>query len=112
MLAGGKMEDDLVCKFVVKGGEDFGESVDVHGDNLIVKVGSEFLGVSVKKIEKVESNKIYISEFDKKEAESIGKKWIDEKSKPVSLEELKIFGFSDDIKEEVEAESKKEGNGK
>jgi hypothetical protein len=84
----------------------------VHEDNLIVKVGSEFLGISVKKIEKVESDKIYISDFNKKEAENIGKKWIDEKSKPVSLEELKIFGFSEEKKEEVEAEGEKKGNGK
>lgn len=102
------MEDDLVCKYVVKNGENFGESIDIHGDNLIVKVGSEFLAVSIKKIEKVESDKIYISDFDMKEAENLGKKWIDEKSKPVSLEELKLLGFEE--KKEAESESKEAKN--
>jgi len=98
----------LLCKYVVKNGENFGESIDIHGDNLIVKVGSEFLGVSIKKIEKVESDKIYISDFDMKEAENLGKKWIDEKSKPVSLEELKIFGFEEkkEAKSENEVQNK------
>ncbi|HID43776.1 MAG TPA: hypothetical protein EYP30_08420 [Archaeoglobaceae archaeon] len=98
------MDDDLVCKFVVKDGENFGESIDIHGDNIIVKVGSEFLAVSIKKIEKVESDKIYISDFDMKEAENLGKKWIDEKSKPVSFEELKIFGFEERKESGAEAE--------
>ena len=98
----------MLCKYVVKNGENFGESIDIHGDNLIVKVGSEFLGVSIKKIEKVESDKIYISDFDMKEAENLGKKWIDEKSKPVSLEELKIFGFEEkkEAKSENEVQNK------
>lgn len=85
------MEKDLICKYVVKDGKDFGESIDVHDDSLIVKSGSDFFAVSVNSIEKVESDKIYISEFDKNQAKNLGKKWIDEKSKPLSLEELKLF---------------------
>ncbi len=36
---------DLICMYVFKGEESFGESIDVYDDYLIVKVGSEFLGV-------------------------------------------------------------------
>lgn len=97
------MEGELVCKFVMKGDESIGESIDVHNERLIVKVGSDFLAVSVNNIEKVESDKIYVSDFDHKKAEDAGKKWIDEKSKPVSLEELKMFGF-EEPKEEGEEE--------
>ncbi|MFP3947037.1 MAG: DUF5749 family beta-barrel protein, partial [Archaeoglobaceae archaeon] len=96
------MEGDLVCKYVMKGGESIGESIDVHNDRLIVKVGSDFLAVSVNNIEKVESDKIYVSDFDQKNAEDAGKKWIDEKSKPVSLEELKAFGFEEPTDEDEE----------
>ncbi|MFP3909322.1 MAG: DUF5749 family beta-barrel protein [Archaeoglobaceae archaeon] len=96
------MEGDLVCKYVMKGGESIGESIDVHNDRLIVKVGSDFLAVSVNNIEKVESDKIYVSDFDHKNAEDAGKKWIDEKSKPVSLEELKAFGFEEPTDEDEE----------
>lgn len=96
------MEGELVCKYVMKGEESIGESIDVHKDRLIVKVGSDFLAVSVNNIEKVESDKIYVSEFDQKRAEDAGKKWIDEKSKPVSLEELKVFGFEEPKDEEEE----------
>jgi Tfp pilus assembly protein PilP len=100
---------ELVCKFVVRKGEDFGESIDVYKNNLIVKVGSEFIGISLGKIEKVEDEKIYISDFDEKEAEALGRKWMVEKSKPVSFEELKIFKFGDEKEKEtikVEQESK------
>jgi len=85
------MEKDLICKYVVKDGKDFGESIDVHENSLIVKSGSDFFAVSMNNIEKVESDKIFISEFDPKQAKNLGKKWIDEKSKPLSLEELKTF---------------------
>lgn len=91
---------DLICKFVVKNGEQLGESVDVYHDHLIIKIGSEFIGVSVSKIEKVEAEKIHISDFDEKEAEEFGKKWISEKSKPVSVDELKLFGFGETEKDE------------
>lgn len=101
------MEGELVCKFVMKGDESIGESIDVHNERLIVKVGSDFLAVSVNNIEKVESDKIYVSDFDHKKAEDAGKKWINEKSKPVSLEELKMFGF-EEPKEEGEEEGEED----
>lgn len=100
------MEGELVCKYVMKGEESIGESIDVHKDRLIVKVGPDFLAVSVNNIQKVESDKIYVSDFDQKNAADAGKKWIDEKSKPVSLEELKMFGF-----EEPQDEEEEEGEG-
>ncbi len=108
------MEGELVCKYVMKGEESIGESIDVHNDQLIVKVGSEFLGVSVNNIEKVESDKIYVSDFDHEKAENVGKKWVDEKSNPVSMEELKMFGFEEPKEEDeevkVEGEKEREGN--
>lgn len=103
------MEGELVCKYVMKGEESIGESIDVHNDQLIVKAGSDFLGVSVNNIEKVESDKIYVSDFDQKKAEDVGKKWIDEKSKPVSMEELKMFGFEEPNEGDEEGEVE-EGN--
>lgn len=106
------MEGELVCKYVMKGGESIGESIDVHNDRLIIKVGSDFLAVSVNNIQKVESDKIYVSDFDQKKAENAGKKWIDEKSKPVSLEELKAFGFeepTDEDKNKEDGEGEDEG---
>ncbi len=104
------MEGELVCKFVMKGGESIGESIDVHNDRLIVKVGSDFLAVSVNNIERVESDKIYVTEFDHKKAEDAGKKWIDEKSKPVSLEELKMFGFEEPEEEPKDEEGEEPDN--
>jgi hypothetical protein len=95
---------DLVCKFVIRKGENFGESIDVYNDYLIIKIGSEFIGVALSKIEKVEAEKVYISDFDEKEAEELGKKWVNEKSKPISLEELKILVDEDEKGEREEIE--------
>ncbi|GEM_PF-598432 len=110
-LSGEGMQD-LICKFVVKDGEEVGESVDVYHDHLIIKIGSEFIGVSVSKIEKVEAEKIYISDFDEKEAEEFGKKWVSEKSKPVSVDELKLFGFGESEKKEEESNTNQNSEAK
>ncbi|AEA46629.1 DUF5749 family beta-barrel protein [Archaeoglobus veneficus] len=87
---------DLICKYVYKDGKEFGESIDVYKDRLIIKVGTDFFAVSLDRVEKVEGDKVYIKDFDSKEAIEEGKKWIEEKSKPVSLEELKAYGFGEE----------------
>ncbi|RUM33234.1 MAG: hypothetical protein DSY33_05040 [Archaeoglobus sp.] len=89
--------DDLVCKFVYVGGDMFGESIDVHKNMLIVKVKSKFYAVPMKLVKKVEGDKIYIENFDIKRAETEGERWVKEKSKPVSIEELGKYGFGDDM---------------
>jgi hypothetical protein len=96
---------DLICKFVVRNGEQLGESVDVYHDHLIIKIGSEFIGVSVSKIERVEAEKIHISDFDEKEAKEFGKRWVEEKSKPVSVEELNLFGFGESERNDKETKA-------
>jgi len=68
--------------------EKFGESLDVFENHLIIKVREKFIGVPMSKIVRVEEENIYIDSFDESEAEKIGEKWVAEKSKPVSLEEL------------------------
>jgi len=87
---------DLICKYVYRDGKEYGESIDVHENRLIVKVGSNFIAIPLESIEKVDEERIFVGEFDGKEAEEIGKKWMEEKSKPVSLEELKTFGFGEE----------------
>jgi|GEM_PF-685514 hypothetical protein len=87
--------DDLICKFVYVDGEEIGESVDVYKRKLVIKVGGEFLAIPVEKIVKVEGDKIHVFRFDEKSAKRFGQEWVEEKSKPVSIEELKIFGFSE-----------------
>ncbi len=86
---------DLICKYVVKDGKDFGESIDEYGDYLIVKVSADFVAVPKKCIKKVENEYIEIEEFDEEEAKKVGERWMEEKSKPVSLEELKSYGFGE-----------------
>lgn len=95
----------MICKFVFKGDEEIGESIDVYNEHLIVKVEADFIAIPLKNIEKVEDDKILISEFDESEAKKVGEKWVVEKSKPISLEELRGFGFEDF---RVETEDKKE----
>ena len=90
---------DLICMYVFRGEEEFGESIDVYGDYLIVKAGSEFLAVPKNCIKSVDGDKIVVSEFDEEKAVEVGKKWVEEKSKPVSLEELKSYGFGEEQEE-------------
>ncbi len=88
--------DDLVCKYVYVDGKMLGESIDVHRNMLIVKVESRFYAVPVKLVKKVEGDRVHIEKFDRKKAETEGKKWIEEKSRPVSIEELRKYGFGEE----------------
>jgi hypothetical protein len=89
---------DLICKFVYLEEKEVGETIDVYEQRLIVKMGAKFAGIPLKNIEKVDGEKVYISGYDEGEAFEIGEKWEEEKSKPVSMEELKIFGFGEEAK--------------
>ncbi len=84
--------DDLICKYVVKDGKRIGESVDVYENCLIVKVGGEFIAIPKSCIVKVEAENVHVKDFDEKSAKELGEIWVVEKSKPVSLEELKRYG--------------------
>jgi len=89
---------DLICKFVYLGDKEIGETIDIYEERLIVKMGAEFAAIPMKNMEKVEGEKIYITSYNEKDALEVGKKWVDEKSKPVNIEELKIFGFGEESK--------------
>ena len=84
---------DLICKFVIKDGKKIGESIDVYENNLIVKIGSDFIGIPIDCIIEVDKENIKVKDFDTMLAKEVGKKWIEEKSKPVSLEELEKMGL-------------------
>ncbi len=77
--------DDLICKYVIRNGKTIGESIDVFEGFLIVKVGGDFIAIPREKIIKVETERIYVSNFDERTAKEVGERWVVEKSKPMSL---------------------------
>lgn len=83
---------DLICRFVRKDGEEIGESIDVFDGHLIIKSSEKFFGVPLDAVRE-DGEYLVIAEFDEENAISIGERWIEEKSKPVSLEELERYGF-------------------
>ncbi len=87
---------DLICKFVEKEGKRIGESIDVYNGFLIVKESDNFFGVPTEAIKEIRGEVIIISDFDEKEGYEVGKRWIEEKSKPVSISELKEYGFGEE----------------
>lgn len=86
---------DLICRFVFKDGKEFGESIDLFDNHLIVKVYDKFIAIPMKCVS-FDGEKITITEFDEQKALELGIKWV-EKSKAVSEEELKNFGFEDGV---------------
>ncbi len=84
---------DLICKFVVKDGKVIGESIDVYDNHLIVKAGEEFFGIPMDCVVSVGREKVFVRDFDFERSKEVGKRWVEEKSKPVSLEELKRLGL-------------------
>jgi len=86
---------DLICKFVEKDGKKIGESIDVYDGYLIVKKSDRFFGIPTNSIKEIKDEVIVVSEFDEKKGVEIGKKWVETKSKPVSIEELKKYGFGE-----------------
>ncbi len=85
---------DLICRFVEKDGEIIGESIDVFEGHLIVKRREKFIGVPLNVVELI-NDKIIVRDFDEKRGEEVGEKWIEKTSKPITLEELEIYGFGE-----------------
>ncbi|MBE8539593.1 DUF5749 family beta-barrel protein [Geoglobus acetivorans] len=86
---------DLICRFVFMNGKEIGESIDVYGDHLIIKSSDKFFGVPLSAV-KEDGDGLALEEFDEEKAKEIGEKWMVEKSKPVSLEELEKYGFGEE----------------
>ncbi len=84
---------DLICRFVFKDGREYGESIDVYNNHLIVKVRERFIAVPMSCV-RFDGEKIELSEFDEEKATELGIRWM-EKSMAVSEEELRNFGFGD-----------------
>jgi len=81
---------DLICKYVLHDGEKVGESLDIYEGYLIIKNDTNFVGVPLEAISRVEDENIIISEYSEKEGIAIGKEWKERKSRPVSLEDLAL----------------------
>ncbi|MEM0503748.1 MAG: DUF5749 family beta-barrel protein [Archaeoglobaceae archaeon] len=85
---------DLICRFVYKNGREYGESIDVFENHLIVKVFDKFIAIPMDKVS-FDGEKITIGDFDEGKGAEIASKWLN-RSKAVSDEELRIFGFGEE----------------
>lgn len=66
----------LLCKFVLDGfGKKIGESVSVDHDVLIIKSGSQFLGVPLKHVETADKTLVVKGLIDFTKAYELGEKW-------------------------------------
>jgi len=66
----------MMCKFVLDGtGKKIGESVSIFDDVLIVKSGSQFLGVPLKHVEPAEKTLVVKGLLDFTKAYELGEKW-------------------------------------
>jgi hypothetical protein len=66
----------MICKFVLDGtGRKLGESVSIDQDVLIIKSGSQFLGVPLKHVEPVGKTLIVKGLLDFTKAYELGEKW-------------------------------------
>jgi hypothetical protein len=69
-------ETALLCKFVLDGtGKKIGESISVDHDVLIIKSGSQFLGVPLKHVEQGEKTLMVKGLLDVTKAYELGAKW-------------------------------------
>jgi uncharacterized protein YneF (UPF0154 family) len=70
------VDTTMICKFVVDGsGKKIGESVSVADDVLIIKSGSQFLGVPLKHVDSLEKTLVVKGVFDFTKAYELGEKW-------------------------------------
>ena len=83
---------DLICRFVRKDGEEIGESIDVFDGHLIIKCSEDFYGIPLESVRE-DGEHLVVGEFNREEAKNVGERWIEQKSKPVSLDELERYGF-------------------
>jgi hypothetical protein len=70
------VESSMLCKFVLDGsGKKIGESVSIDNDVLIIKSGSQFLGVPLKHVEPAEKSLVVKGLVDFTKAYELGEKW-------------------------------------
>ncbi|MCS7119145.1 MAG: DUF5749 family beta-barrel protein [Archaeoglobaceae archaeon] len=84
----------MICRFVYKDGKEYGESIDVYEDYLIVKVREKFIAVPMG-IVKFDGEKIIVKDFDEEKGIEIGIKWMS-KFRAFDEKELKFFGFCEE----------------
>ncbi len=66
----------IICKFVLDGtGKKLGESVSIDHDVLIIKSGSQFLGVPLKHVETAGKTLVVKGLLDFTKAYELGEKW-------------------------------------
>lgn len=71
-----EIDSTMLCKFVIDGaGKKIGESVSMNHDVLIIKSGSQFLGVPLKHIESAEKTLVVKGLIDFTKAYELGEKW-------------------------------------
>lgn len=81
-------KSNLLCRFVLDGvGRKVGESVAVDEDILIVKSGSEYLGIPLKHIEEEEKTLIVKGLVERDKAELLGEKWRQESFRKIEYNE-------------------------
>jgi hypothetical protein len=69
-------DPSMLCKFVLDGsGKKIGESVSIDHDVLIIKSGSQFLGVPLKHVESAEKTLVVKGLIDFTKAYELGEKW-------------------------------------
>jgi hypothetical protein len=85
-------DPSILCKFVVDGsGKKIGESVSIDHDVLIIKSGSQFLGVPLKHVESAEKTLVVKGLLDFTKAYELGEKW-----RKDSYRELKQYDHLED----------------
>ena len=69
-------DPSMICKFVIDGtGKKIGESVSIDNDVLIIKSGSQFLGIPLKHVEPGEKTLMVKGLVDFTKAYELGEKW-------------------------------------
>jgi hypothetical protein len=69
-------DSSMICKFVIDGtGKKIGESVSIDHDVLIIKSGSQFLGIPLKHVEPGEKTLMVKGLVDFTKAYELGEKW-------------------------------------
>jgi len=70
------VDSSMICKFVTDGiGRKIGESVSIDDDVLIIKSGSQFLGIPLKHVEPGEKTLVVKGLIDFTKAYELGEKW-------------------------------------
>lgn len=68
-------KQDILCKFVVQGGERIGETISVDSDNLVFKKGAEKLSIPMSSIQGITAEDVEVGDFDRHKALQLGEEW-------------------------------------